>query len=403
MSGTFLVVISGEDEPGITTSVLRGLQANDIIIDVEQIRTDGMLTLHFVLESKTGIESSALMALLKMQLQAFNVDISVHNITTRSPTMSESQLVVTLMSQKLLAHDFLTISSTISSSGANIDTIRRISHYPVTALELHVSKGNLQQLRTKLGFVANEQHIDVAVQAGSLQRRGQHLIVLDVDSTLIHQEVIDLLGKEAGVEDEISRITERAMRGELDFADSLQQRVALLRGLDAHLLSGLREKITLAPGAKTLCRVLKYLDYRIALVSGGFSFIVSELADELHVDAFRSNTLEVQDGVLTGGLVGPIIDRESKAQSLKELAGEFGIPLERTIAVGDGANDIDMLNTAGLGIAFNAKPLVRKQADTSLNVPYLDSLLYLLGITRSEIEQVNLELGASSFPSLDTN
>jgi phosphoserine phosphatase len=216
---------------------------------------------------------------------------------------------------------------------------------------------------------------------------------MDVDSTVIQDEVIDLLADEAGTHAQVAEITERAMAGELDFAASLTARVALLEGLSADVIDRVRDRITLTPGARTLCRTLRNLGYRVALVSGGFSEVIAPLADELGVDHVRANTLEVVDGHLTGKVVGAIVDRAGKRAALEELAREYGIPMSRTIAIGDGANDVDMLQAAGLGIAFNGKAAARDAADSSVSVPYLDSVLYLMGISRAEVEDADAHAG----------
>jgi phosphoserine phosphatase len=201
--------------------------------------------------------------------------------------------------------------------------------------------------------------------------------------------VIEVLARFAGKEDQVRAITEAAMRGELDFAGSLTERVALLAGLPEDVIDRARGEVRLTPGARTLCRTLKRLGYRIALVSGGFTEVIAPIADGLGVDAVRANGLEIVDGRLTGRVRGPVIDRAAKAVALREFAAEFDIDPGRTIAIGDGANDLDMLAAAGHGIAFNAKPVVQAAADTAINVPYLDTVLYLLGISREEVEQAD--------------
>jgi phosphoserine phosphatase len=249
------------------------------------------------------------------------------------------------------------------------------------------------ELRDRLTLVARSNSIDIAVQEATLDRRGIHLIVMDVDSTFIQDEVIDMLAARAGVEQEVADITARAMNGELDFEESLRERVKMLAGLSAAAIEGVLNDIVLTPGAATLCRTLNRLGYQVALVSGGFIDVVKPLADRIGVVNVRANKLEIEDGKLTGGLTGPIIDRAAKAQALRDFADLYNIPLSRTIAIGDGANDLDMLDTAALGIAFNAKPFVRDAAHASVNTPYLDTILYVLGITREQVERADLASG----------
>jgi phosphoserine phosphatase len=219
------------------------------------------------------------------------------------------------------------------------------------------------------------------------------LIVMDVDSTLIQGEVIEMLAAHAGCEAEVARVTERAMRGEIDFEESLRARVALLKGVPVSAIHEVYDSIHLNPGARTMVRTLRRLGYRFAIVSGGFSQITSRLAADLGIHFQRANELEIVDGVLTGGIVGEVVDRAGKARALREFAAELGIPESATVAIGDGANDLDMLSAAGLGVAYNAKPVVRSQAHAAVNVPYLDTIMYLLGISRDEIEAADAEAG----------
>jgi phosphoserine phosphatase len=259
----------------------------------------------------------------------------------------------------------------------------------VTSFEFVVVGGDADHLQRNLGEASAAHAFDAAVQRESLERRAKRLVVMDVDSTIIQDEVIELLAREAGRLDEVRDITSRAMAGELDFEASLRERCALLAGLDVEVLDRVRDQVRLTPGARTFVRTLRRLGYEVALVSGGFLSIVRDLADQLGAQHAAANQLEVVDGRLTGGLVGPIIDRAGKARVLRETAERAGIPLEQTVAVGDGANDLDMLEAAGLGIAFNAKPVVRDAADTALSLPYLDAVLFLLGIRRDEIEEAD--------------
>jgi phosphoserine phosphatase len=255
-----------------------------------------------------------------------------------------------------------------------------------------VSGADLDGLRTALAKESAALGVDVAVQRGGLHRRAMRLVVMDVDSTLVTCEVIDMLAERAGATAECAALTEAAMAGELDFAAALRKRVALLTGLDARVLTELRDQVQLAPGARTLLRTLNRLGYRCGVVSGGFTQVTDWLAAELGLDYAAANTLQIADGKLTGKITGQLIDRPGKERMLRQFAEQAGVPLSQTVAVGDGANDIDMIAAAGLGIAFNAKPAVRSAADTSVSVPHLDAILYLLGISGDDVEVVDDQL-----------
>jgi phosphoserine phosphatase len=294
------------------------------------------------------------------------------------------------------------VAGRIADTGANIDRIERMARYPVTAIELDVSGTDPDRLRALLAEEAARQSVDVAVQPASLLRHGSRLIVMDVDSTLVRGEVIEMLAAHAGCLDEVTAITESAMRGDLDFEASLRRRVALLEGLDASVLDLVYDDVVLAPGARTMVRTLKRLGYRFAIVSGGFTRVTDRIAADLGIDFAAANELEVVDGRLTGRIVGPVLDRAGKAAALRRFAAQAGVALGATVAIGDGANDLDMLSAAGLGIAFNAKPVVQQAADTAVNVPYLDAIMYLLGISREEVEAADaLEGVTTPSPPLD--
>jgi len=389
---TLLITLSGKDRPGVTSAVFETLtHAGVEVLDIEQIVLRRRLILGVLVSVprdwkrlRVAVEETA--AALDM---AVDVDRGVGDNKVRR----EGRSHVTVIGTPLKAAHIAAVAGRIADCGANIDRIERMARYPVTAIDLHVSGAEPERLRTLLATEAAAQGIDIAVQPANLMRRGMRLIVLDVDSTLIQGEVIEMLAAHTGQLAEVERITAAAMSGELDFEESLRDRVALLAGVDASILDQVYDDLTLAPGARTMVRVLRRLGYRFALVSGGFSQITDRLADDLGIHYARANELEIVDGTLTGKILGRVVDRAGKAIALQEFADAVGVPLEATIAIGDGANDLDMLNAAGLGIAFNAKQVVRDAADTSVNVPYLDAIMYLLGISREEIEAADADAG----------
>ncbi|WP_026117985.1 phosphoserine phosphatase SerB [Nocardiopsis alkaliphila] len=396
---TLLVTMTGHDRPGISARLLSTLSVFPVtIVDLEQVVLGGRLVLGTVLEvddrvapgvSHQRVYEEVRSALDKTAID-LDMDVEYANGNGRVNAFGEARLHVTVLASPLRPGALGALTSCVARSGANIDRIERLSAYPVTSVEMEISGGNADQLRAELAMEASTQGVDVAVQAGGLHRRSKHLVIMDVDSTLIQGEVIELLAAHAGCEDEVAKVTEEAMRGELDFEESLRRRVSLLKGLDASAIEKVREEIQLTPGARTLVRTLKRLGYECGIVSGGFTQITDVLVERLGLDYSAANTLEIIDGKITGELLGPIIDRKGKATTLQRFAEEAGVPLNQTVAIGDGANDLDMLQTAGLGVAFNAKPVVRQQADTSVNVPYLDTIAFMLGITREEIEAADL-------------
>lgn len=366
-----------------------------VVLDVEQIVVRGRLVLAVLIGGDVPTDLADAEEAVVQVAADLDMDIGTRFGADEDSERRRNRVHVTLMGAPLVPAAITDAASAIADLGGNIDRIRRIASYPVTALEFQGSGVSVEDLRRPLVEVATRHGANVAVQDGGLDRRGQYLVVMDVDSTFIRDEVIDLLADEAGVLPEVAEITERAMRGEFDFEQSLRERAALLKGLPIEALERVRQRITLTRGARTFCRTLNRLGYRIALVSGGFTDIIGPIASDLGVSDVRANTLEVKDGRLTGEVIGPVVDRMGKRIALEAFARQYGIPTRRTIAIGDGANDIDMLEAAGLGIAFNAKPAAQAAADTALNVPYLDSVLFLMGITREEIESADLRDGIS--------
>jgi len=395
VDGTLLAILSGRDRPGVTASLFDALRHTPCeVLDIQQIVVRGRLVLAVLLGLDAGTVGDT-RAILHAEAGRLGMEIETvpgASIARKDP--ERRRIHVTVMAAHLPPRAVAELARRMADRGWNIDRIRRIASYPVTAVVFEGSGENIADLRRELSEAAPLLGVDVAVQHAGLDRRGQRLVVMDVDSTLIQDEVIDLLAERAGALDEVAEITERAMRGDLDFAESLKERVALLAGLPAEALDETARSIRLTPGARTLCRTLRRLGFRVCLVSGGFREVIAPLAQQLDVDGLRANALEIVDGRLTGRLTGEIVDRQGKREALEQFAREFGIPVARTIAIGDGANDLDMLDAAGLGIAFNAKPVVQAAADTAVNAPYLDSVLFLLGITREEIEEA--DAGASA-------
>ena len=387
---TGLILISGVDAPGVTQALFSTLEPFSVtILDIEQVVIRGRLILTTLIAldpaHASAIETDLIDTTNKLEL-----DLAIDFSDQPKGDIKSSNLHIVVLSEGLRPASIGALASKIAEKGGNIDRIHRTASYPLTAIEfevsLNVNDENLKVIQRELAEIAQSNGIDIAVEQSGLTRRAKRIVLLDMDSTLIQQEVIDLLADKCGVGEKVAAITESAMRGELDFAQSLTARVKFLAGADAEILQAVKAGITLTPGARTLIRTLHKLGHKVGVVSGGFLDVIEPLLQELQIDFYRANRLEIVDGKLTGNLLGAIVDKKAKADALRDFAASENVNLAQTIAIGDGANDLGMLEIAGLGIAFNAKPAVRAAANSSINSPYLDSVLYLMGITRSEIE-----------------
>lgn len=380
---TTLIRVTGPDGPGITTDLLALLaNAGADVGDMEQVVVRRQLTLGLAITVPAGRD-------LVKEVLLFGYERGLEmnfEVVDATPTRHVERLVVTALAPELSPADLSVVTSAIATSGGNIDRIHRLSRFPVWSYEFLVEGAQGDKLRTDLIEVAADRRIDIAVQPHGLSRRSTRMIVMDVDSTLIRDEVIDLLAAEAGHEARSAELTAAAMAGQIDFETSLRKRVKLLTGQPTEIIDSAIVHMNLTRGARTFARTLKRLGYKVAIISGGFTHFTDHLAKRLKFDHAYANELEIRDGRLTGELVGEVIDAEAKARLLRQLAYIEGVPLEQIVAVGDGANDLPMLTAAGLGIAFNAKPIVAESADATVNVPYLDAILFMLGVTREEVE-----------------
>ena len=386
---TGLILLSGVDKPGITASLFETLSAFAItVLDIEQVVIKDRLILT-VLIALNPAHESAIAADLDSCAASLDVDIAtLFSYEAKLAISTKANLVhVVILSKKISPAAIAELAAAINQSGANIERVTRLASTPVTAIEFVLSGAKQEILSQTLSPIAASNGVDIAVQPGGVQRHARKLVQLDVDSTLIQQEVIELLAAKAGVADQVIAITDQAMRGELDFEQSLRARVALLKGLPVSAITEVQAQILLTPGARTLISTLHKLGHTVAVVSGGFIDVIAPLLKELDIKYFKANTLGIENGLLTGEVTGAVIDRAAKAAALREFAALESISMEQTIAIGDGANDLDMIVAAGLGIAFNAKPAVKAAADSSISEPYLGSVLYLLGISNEEIEQ----------------
>src|SRR6478752_1874056 len=386
-----LITVTGHDQPGVTSALFEVLSSHKVeLLNVEQVVIRGRLTLGVLVAVAADVAGGHTFRYdVQTAVHGVGLDVTIERSDDLPVLREPSTHTIVVLGRPISAEAFGVVAREVAALGVNIDFIRGVSDYPVTGLELRVSvpqNGVYERLQATMARVAVDESVDIALEDYSLSRRAKRLIVFDVDSTLIQGEVIEMLAARAGAEAAVAEITEAAMRGELDFEQSLRERVATLAGLPAEVVDEVADEVELMPGARTTLRTLRRLGFHCGVVSGGFRQVIEPLAHELMLDYVAANQLEIVDGKLTGRVIGQIVDRPGKAKALRDFAQQVGVPMEQTVAVGDGANDIDMLAAAGLGVAFNAKPALREVADASLSHPYLDTVLFILGITRGEIE-----------------
>jgi len=380
---TGLILVSGEDRPGITESLMQTLSAFSVtIIDIEQLVIRDRLLLT-VLLSLDEAHAEAITEDLGVLQEQIGLDIAIDFTQQDSTQISGETLRVVVVGNSIKPSGLAAVASQIAKLGGNISAIKRTAVDPLISIELELSIPNnsLKAVQGALALVAIENKIDLAVEPGGLQRKSKRIVMLDMDSTLIEQEVINLLGQAAGKSSEIEEITDKAMAGDLDFKAALIERVSLLKGLDHNILSQVRDQISLTKGAKKLVDELHQQGHKVGVVSGGFIEVIEPILKALEIDFYRANKLKIQDGVLTGEIDGPLIDSHAKRMALEEFADQEQVQLEQTVAIGDGANDLEMIKAAGLGIAFNAKPKVAAAADTTISNQDLSTVLLLMGIS----------------------
>ena len=391
-SDDFIVItVNGPDAPGIVSSITSILSENAVkIIDIEQIVIRKLILLSMMLdlrESKGG--QISLLKDLLLEAKRLNVELDFKIASYKEHLQHDNNFTyaVTCLGEEITAQVVAQISHAIYSENVNIERITQLSQGELSCIEMIVKTDktiNVQDMTGKLLSISTDFGVDIAVQKEDIFRRSKRLVVMDMDSTLIQVEVIDELAKSAGNGEEVSGITSKAMNGELSFNESLNKRVELLRGLDENILDEVYHNIPFTPGAKKLVKILKKLGYKTAVISGGFTFFTDRLKNELGLDYAFANKLEIKDGKLTGKVLGEIINGESKAKILEDIADKENITLDQVVAIGDGANDLLMLDKAGLGIAFNAHKTVREKADYNISQENLDSIIYLLGISEKE-------------------
>ena len=398
MADILLITVSGEDQPGLTagiTAILAGHQVN--VLDIGQAVIHATLSMGVLVEIPEDCDRDGLSEALKIYAAGHNMRLRINAVPGDSygqwvDGQGRARYIITLLARKITADQLAQVTAVVSRFGLNIDGITRLSgRIPLGELPA-LSKACVEfsergalpdagAFRRELLEVAGALEVDLAFQQDNMYRRNRRLVAFDMDSTLIEAEVIDELAAEAGVGEQVSAITERAMRGEMDFSESFRARVALLAGLPESALQDVAGRLKITEGAEHLINTLHTLGYRTAILSGGFTYFARHLQEKMGISHVYANELDIVDGKVTGNVSGTIVDGARKAELLRQLAREEGVDLQQVIAVGDGANDLPMLSIAGLGIAFRAKPLVQQTAEQSISTLGLDAILYLLGFS----------------------
>jgi phosphoserine phosphatase len=384
-----LATVTGRDRPGVTAAFFAALAAHDVDVrDVEQvvIRDRLILTVLFDLRGDTAaLRNSVTRAAGALGMEC-EIAVADQGSSAR-PQLPGARSHVIVVGHPLRPGALSHVAQRIADMGGNIETVTQLSTEPASALDLLVRTEDPALLRAVLVEAADDTGVDIAIEPAGLRRRAKRLVLLNLDSTLMPDEALDALAGQAGVGDQAAEITARAKAGELDCAAAVRERVALLAGVAEERVDEVRSSLQLTSEARTFVRTLRRLGFYVGVVSGSFTVFTNRVVDELGLDFAAANELEIADGVLTGGVLGPIMDRAGRAAALRRFADTFGVPLSQCVAVGDGADDVDMIETAGLSIAFTPKPAARAATDESARPPYLDTVLFVLGITREEIDE----------------
>ncbi|MFH1934429.1 MAG: phosphoserine phosphatase SerB [Pseudomonadota bacterium] len=386
-----MVNVSGQDQPGITATLVRVLVEHNVeVVDIEQASLQNLLGLYLLLDlSKASDSKDSVIKDLLFEASKLNLTLNFRFFSPNE-VLALNQRNLYVLTHFGGTHALAELSRILGEEKVNIEMISSLAHHDALSVEMILnvnSASSLSRLKQKIMVKSHELNIDLALQKMEAYRKNKRLIFFDMDSTLVDMEIIDEMALRAGVYREVSRITEKAMRGDFDFEESLIQRVALIKGLAVSELTEIRNNMRLSQGVEELTTTLRWLGYKLGVITGGFDFFSDYLKEKLGFDFAFANKLEIKNGVLTGRIVGPIIDAAQKARIVNQTSCDHGILLDQTVVVGDGANDALMLGQAGLGIAYNAKKGVDRAANVSLGRSRLKNILYLLGVTEEDIKE----------------